>query len=309
MSERVDLLTPVCRLVQGDPFKPQTKDATGRPLVTLDGQPKVKYYIGVAIRKDDPDWPALWQQIQAVAVAAWPNREYEGPNFAWKYTDGDTKPDRDGFAGCHILNLSSSYAPTVFTKGGVEEVPAMQSQLLRRGYYIRVAFSVAGNKSTQTPGIYLNPNAVEIYGEGPEINVGPDGATLFGTPAATTPPGMGAAPAAPAPAAPAAPAAPPAPGAPPAAPAPAGPPAGLQPAPGFVPATPGPQAPGAPAAPPAPTAPAPTQAPPPPAAPAPPAPAAGPQLTPTAVASGYTVESLQAAGYSIEQMRQAGYIV
>ena len=51
MADAINFLTPVGRLVQGDPFTANTKDQMGNPLVhrtgVQAGQPRVNYYIGI----------------------------------------------------------------------------------------------------------------------------------------------------------------------------------------------------------------------------------------------------------------------
>jgi len=243
MSERIDFLTPVGRLVMGDCFTPQTKDAEGNPLVYKRGpnagQPRVDYYMGLAIRKDDPGWPELYAKIHGMARQSFPNLfDASGtclaPDFSMKYVDGDsTTPnkkgnrpcDKEGFPGHHILNFSGGFAPKCYTAGGASILTDPTS--IKRGYFIRISGSTASNESPNQPGIYLNHSMVELIGYGEEIVTGPDGAAVFGGhPVANVPAGMSQTPPAPttAPAHPGAGvAAPPAPGAgvaaPPAAPA------------------------------------------------------------------------------------------
>ena len=105
-TERIDLLTPVGRLVQGSPFEPQTTDAEGRPLVIKTGpntgQPRVDYFMAIAIPKTDPGWPELWAKIQATAKRDFPSLfDAAGacinPAFAFKVVDGDsTVPNQKG---------------------------------------------------------------------------------------------------------------------------------------------------------------------------------------------------------------------
>ncbi len=247
------ILTPVGRLVQGDCFEGQTKDAEGNPLVVKNGpnagQPRVDYFIAIAIPKTDASYNELWAKIHGEKRAAFPSLfDASGncinPKFAFKVTDGDSqvpntkgvKPcDRVGFPGHWVLNFSGGYAPKCYTAGGAERIvdPAM----IKRGYYVRISGTVKGNGSQQQPGIFLNHSMVELVGYGEEIVTGPDANAVFGgTPVAALPAGASATPLAPA-AAPAMPGAAPTPAAP--APAPAAPaPAPAAPAPGQAPAAP-----------------------------------------------------------------------
>ena len=266
------LLTPVCRLVMGDPFEPETTDADGKPLVVKSGAnigaPRVSYFIAVAIPKTDPTFGALWETVRAIGAAAFP-REHTLPSFAWKITDGDDQTpnkkgkrpcDREGFPGHWVLHMSSGLAPSVWTLGGAERI--VDPSRVKVGDYVRVNFSAAGNKSSQNPGIFLNPSMIELVGYGEAIVSGPQASAIFGAAPAALPPGASSTPVASAP-----PIAPPAPapvapatgprGYTPAATAPAVPAAGVQPAhdflhraPGMIPGTPAPAAPApAPAAP------------------------------------------------------------
>lgn len=218
MTTKVSLLTPVGRLVQGSPFEANTTDAAGKPLRDLQGNPKVNYFLALAIAKNDPGWPAFKQQLDAVAAQAFPNH-YQLPTFSNKITDGDStevdqngnRPcDKEGFPGHWIVRFSSGFAPEVYTKGGAAIITNPKE--IKRGDYVRVYCSTSGNGNAQKPGIYINLNMVEQIGYGEEITSGPSGASVFGgAPAAHVPQGMSATPVAPstpmaAPGAPAAPA-------------------------------------------------------------------------------------------------------
>lgn len=259
------ILTPVGRLVQGDCFEPQTTDAEGKPLLIKNGpnagQPRVEYFMAIAVPKTDAGYNEVWAAIHGVARAAFPSLfdaagNCINPKFAFKVTDGDsqvpntkgTKPcDREGFPGNWIMNFSGGFAPKCYTAGGAELIT--DPNMLKRGYFIRIYGSVKGNGSMQQPGIFLNHSMVELVGYGEEIHSGPDGGSVFGgAPATNLPAGASATPlassapiaqAAPAPAAAPMPGAAPAPAA--AAPAPqaaapaaAPAPSNVQPAPDFL---------------------------------------------------------------------------
>ena len=275
MSERVDILTPVGRLVQGHPFEANSTNMEGQPLTDKAGKPRVEYFFAIAIPKTDPEFPALWQKVQEVAQKGFPGGETQRPTFSWKYTDGDTLLDKEGFAGHHVLKLKSSFAPRVSTKGGAAQI--VDATQIKRGDYVRVYISVAPNGSTVQPGVYLNPSMVELVGYGEEISSGPAGDQIFGgAPVGALPAGASATPVAGAPIAQGAPptSAPPA-AAPPTTVQPAAaPPTTVQPAADFL----NPQAPAV-------------------------------QLTPKAAAEGQTHASLLALGWTEDVMRAQGYII
>ncbi len=327
MAQKVNITSPVGRIVMGSLYDPSTTDAEGKPLVVKTGpnagQPRVNYFFALAIPKGaEPHWAHTpWgQQIWNVGNQAFPNAA-QSPAFAWKIEDGDSqipnkkgrKPcDNEGWRGHWILKFSGGFAPKVYQQEGAGYVQVMQKDFCKPGYFVEVAFSVDGNGSQSQPGVYINHSMVCFRAYGPEISFGPDVASAgFGAaplPAgATMTPPAGAIPLPQAPAAaPAAYAPPPLPGVPQipgavAAPLPQG---------GFVP-TPSAPAPGAPA--PIPVTPNPgfVQVPPPaPAAPMapPPAPAA-PVRQMTAAANGVPYEAYIARGWTDALLVQNGLMM
>jgi len=294
-AENTNLTTPVGRLVMGSLYKPNTTDAEGRPLLVKNGpnagQPRSEYYFALAIPKgaeqawSHTEWGAV---IYNTGVRAFPQGQYQKPDFAWKIEDGDStipnqkgrkNVDREGHKGHWILKFSSGNAPKTFNADGTQAIT--EQGAVKTGYYVQVNCTVAGNESTQRPGLYLNHNMVALAGYGPEIVVGPD-PTAVGFGSAPLPAGASAVPVgAFAPAAPAAPAAPMAQAAPPA-----------------------PMAPPAPAAPPA--AVAAVAVPPSPAFLAPPPPPAAPARVMLPAANGASYEQLLTAGWTDAQMVQHG---
>lgn len=233
MSVSEKFLTPVGRLVQGDLFEPQTKDQQGNLRVIKTGpnagQPNPQYFIAVAFAKNDPAWPAFHAVLDRVARQSFPTlfpnpqAGCSHPQFAWKIVDGDGidtsgKPNsgKEGFAGHWVVRFATSYAPKCFHKGHYAPHELITDpKAIRRGYYVRVAGSVAGNGQAQKPGLYVNLDMVELSGYGDEISSGPDATSVFGASAPVLPAGASATPAGGAPAM----TPPPAPAAPPPAPA------------------------------------------------------------------------------------------
>ena len=245
MGELVTVITPVGRFVQGDAFAGSDKDHQGRPKTDKAGNPKMQWFVGLAIAKTDPGWAALWQTITEVAQRDFPAGEYGAPNFAWKVVDGDAQVNagKEGFPGHFILRCTSGFAPTVHDNTP-QALVLTDPNTVKRGYYVRLSLSIRGNgePANGKPGLYLNLGMVQFCGYGPEIRGGPDPVAVFAAPAAL-PPGASATPVATGPA----PAPAPTPGqqwvAPPAA-GPLGP--GQDPAHWQAPGAPSPQ-PGAPA--------------------------------------------------------------
>ena len=216
------LLSPVGRLVQGDPFKAQDKDQKGNLRVVKSGpnagQPNPQFFIAVAYSKTDPVTQAEWgpyrarlDQIAKVSFPLlFPDTPLPGqplhlgagggtvgcthPSFAWKIIDGDGYDDsgqpwskREGFAGHWVVRYSSGYAPKVYPVGRhspLDQITAEQSHLVRRGYYVRVSSGVESNGDVSKPGLYQNLNMLELVGQGPEIRGGVDASQAFGAPVA-----------------------------------------------------------------------------------------------------------------------------
>ena len=69
--------TPVMRMVQGSVDEAQTKDQQGNPRVIKSGpnagQPNPQYFLGGAVAKNDPAWPAFWELLCRQAFADFPN--------------------------------------------------------------------------------------------------------------------------------------------------------------------------------------------------------------------------------------------
>ncbi len=194
MTEKIFINTPAGRLVQGDCFRGSDKDQNGGTRTTKDGQPRVEWFIGLAIRKDDPNWPAFWSQVTQKAMMDFPQGETQLPAFAWKYVDGDA-PDqisKTGCPGCHVLRLSTGIQPTVVDRNFTQ---LTDPNTVKRGYYVQVNVGICGNgqPSNGKPGVYMNPEMIMLLGYGEEITSGPSPEQIFANPAAL-PPGASATP-------------------------------------------------------------------------------------------------------------------
>ena len=198
---KLTFMTPVGRIVQGSMFTPSTTDINGDPLKYKSGpnvgQPRVEYYFGLAISKQDPGLGALMQIFGQSAAAGWPGGENARPDFSWKIIDGDSLDSkkvpysaRVGHAGCVVLKFSGSFAPKCFASSGNNTWVEVSPETIKTGDYIRVAGSTEGNGNRANPGIYLNYDQVEHVGIGEAIITGPSAADTFGKAApAALPPG------------------------------------------------------------------------------------------------------------------------
>jgi hypothetical protein len=187
-------------MVQGSPFEAKDTDLYGKPLTDSKNQPRVEYYVGVAIEKNQflqEVWPHMVNAANATMAA-----HVSSPKFAWKIIDGDGVDDkgapysvREGFAGNYILKCCSGFAPKVVDQQG-NYLHAVDS--VKRGYYTRVGVTFTGNQNPQYPGIYVNLHFLQLCGYGPEISTGPDvTAMVKSAPSYALPPGASATPVAP----------------------------------------------------------------------------------------------------------------
>lgn len=208
-SQKIDFLSPVMRMVQGDPFEAQTKDMQGAVLTVKTGpnagQPTQRYFVAGAIPKNDPAFPAFYAMMVNAARTGFPtlfdaNGNCLARDFSWKLSDGDStqvsrpgeipNAKKEGFPGHWVIKFSSSFPPRVFYAGKYAPHEQIQDRnVLRRGHYIRVAGTMEANGNQQKPGLYMNLSMVEYVGVGQEIVSGPDAGAIFGGNAAQLPAG------------------------------------------------------------------------------------------------------------------------
>lgn len=209
-NERLEILFPIGRYVQGSLTEMQTTDADGKPLKVKNGpnagQDTERSFFALAIAKvaghthwAQTDWGLkMWN----AAAAAWPQGQSGSPSFAFKVEDGDSvipntkgkkNCDRQGFPGNWILNFGSGYPVKLVNADGTVVLPEAQAKQVKLGHYIQAFGSYVTNNSALKPGMYLNHAAVSYQGFGEEIHVGIDTKAVgFGTGA--KPAGMSAVP-------------------------------------------------------------------------------------------------------------------
>ena len=292
-------LSPIGRIVQGNPLvgNLQFDDRTKQPKMKSDNSGQQEnWYINVAFDKKDPDTLAMVGEIYAEAARSFPQLFPQGVNFqaanfgcvradfAVKLIDGDGLDNngqphakKDGFGGHWIVKIST-YAGAMRCVNGLQNNATITDpEQIHTGNYVRVALDFktngwAGDGSSK-PGLYMNPDLVQLVGYGQKIVGGPDANVVFATAAAYVPQGMATTPVGGV--------------AMPGLPAPLALPGAAGPLPTALPAV------GLPSI----TAPA--------------AVAAAPQytLSPEAVAAGHTKEALNAAGHTDESLLANGYLV
>lgn len=200
-------LTPVGRMVQGDPFEAQTKNMKGQPLVTKAGHPTQRYFCAVAFSKVDASFAELYASMVRVARAGFPHLfnaqgQCTHPRFSWKIMDGDGIDDngrqnstKPGFAGHWVVKFQTSFPPRCFHAGRYQPHEQIQDpKAIPCGYYVRIAGAMEPNGDTDKPGLYMNMSMVELVGGQPSdiIVSGPDASVVFGGAPAQLPAGVSA---------------------------------------------------------------------------------------------------------------------
>lgn len=201
-------VTPVARLIHGHPMKQNVRmdDVTKQPVIGKDGQPVKEVYIGIAVPKGaESDWKDTdWgKQIMMAALDAehgYDSATTRRPDFSFKVVDGDSDiPNKNGIApntdqykrGHWILNLTTRIPYPCFHVGKYSPLDAIQDvNAIKLGDYLRVNIVAKGNKPAKSPGVYLNPNLVELSRPGEAIireGSGPDAASVFGGTAPSAP--------------------------------------------------------------------------------------------------------------------------
>ena len=186
----LQMWTPVGRIVQGHPLEVQNTKMNGAPLTDKAGNPRVEYFVAVAVAKIDPAMVQIWQQFQTAAAAGFPGGEATWPTFAWKIIDGDLPQhaQKTGFPGHWVFRCSTGFEIKCYTNGGGSQI--VDQAQIKRGYYGRVYLSIRPNGDPVKPGLFVNPSVFELVGYGEEIASGPDGAALIASAgAAALPPG------------------------------------------------------------------------------------------------------------------------
>lgn len=171
------------RLVRGHPMKAfAKKDRAGQPKLNQAGLPQMETFVAVAIPKNgttDFKQTEFGQALYAAAVAAWPKGEHGSPSFAWKVVDGDSAvPDkkgtppniRPGYAGHWVVNAATQIGINCYHVGKYKPHEQIQQEgEIKTGDYCALAISFAGNKSTESPGMYVNPVHFALTRQGEAI--------------------------------------------------------------------------------------------------------------------------------------------
>jgi hypothetical protein len=204
-----EVKTGVGRIVWGNPLKARQKtDDNNKPVMKDDGTPVIQHGMGVAFPKAEFQRD-IWPAMAAEAATAFP--QGVPPLFSWKFVDGDTidakgKPyaEREGYRGCIVLAITSNtgFPPSVYKFNAQRNnYDPVGPEGLKTGDYVACALSFQVNvptNRTHKPGLYVNPQAIELVGYGTEIvSAGVDPMQAFGGRQYQLPPGASATPIAP----------------------------------------------------------------------------------------------------------------
>ncbi len=183
MAEPI-ILETIGRFVQGSLFEGSTKDHLGNERRDRQGNPKIQFYLGLAVPQGDA-FNALWAAITAKAALDFPGGEYNQPGFAWKIENGDQEKfaNREGLAGHWLIRMTSGYAIKCVDASNPPQ-PITDPNMAKRGCYLQVSIGVVGNGQPPVaqggkPGMYLNPRIAMLAGFGTEIVTGPNAAEVF----------------------------------------------------------------------------------------------------------------------------------
>lgn len=220
------LTSPIGRIVQGNPLVENIQyDDNNQPKINKEGHVVKNWYLNVAFEKANPETismiQAMYQQAATDFPALFPfgyqpqaRQDTQPPihaggcirsDFAYKIIDGDGydangKPhsNKEGFKGCFVVRVST-YAGQIRVVNGlranspISEV-GVGPDHIKTGDYVRVGLDFKGNgwagASTSKPGIYVNPDVVQLVGFGTLIQGGPDADQVFATQTAYVPAGM-----------------------------------------------------------------------------------------------------------------------
>lgn len=200
------------RLVQGHPLRKKAKlNKDNTPKLNKLGLPQAEAFIAVAVPKQaGQDWKqTTWgAALHSAAVAAWPRGEHGAPSFAWKVTDGDsTVPNkngvppntREGYPGHWVIACATQLDIGAYHIGHYKPHEQITSENdIKCGDYCAVVVDFDSNKSTESPGMYINPKHFVRTAPGEYIaslDSGPSAEECFadlvappGATGATTPP-------------------------------------------------------------------------------------------------------------------------
>lgn len=207
-EERINFVSPVGRLVQGDPstgFGSKVDWKTKEPFVDKAGNPVTKYFLAIAVPKStvgaafrdgkgnlilgNPG--EMIGMLREAGKKGFPNLFDPSGNclrddFSFKYIDGDSTKinednkrwcDYEGFPGNWIFKFSTQLSVTLYDMNNCKV--ELSNNPIKRGHFVRIWGNITpGSPTGKKPSVYLNLGAVMHVAYGAEI-VGFDTSEVF----------------------------------------------------------------------------------------------------------------------------------
>lgn len=215
--------TPIGRIVQGNGLvgNPKFVQGTTTPKLGKNGQQQVEWYVTVAFEKANPKTGEMIVALQTEAARLYPGlfpygyqptarADTQPPinaggcirnDFAFKIIDGDgydangkAQSLKEGFKGCWILKIST-YAGAMRVVNGLTANSAITEvgtgpNHIKTGDYVVCCLDIDTNgwkgDAQSKPGIYVNPDLLQLVGYGDQIISGPNADEMLKDVAAAT---------------------------------------------------------------------------------------------------------------------------
>jgi len=203
--------SPIGRIVQGNGLvgNPQFIQNTQTPKLGKNGEQQVNWYVTVAFDKANPKTGEMIAAIQSEAARLFPGlfpygyqpaarADTQPPinaggcirnDFAYKVIDGDgydangkAHALKEGWKGCWILKIST-YAGAMRVVNGLTANSAITEvgtgpNHIKTGDFVVCCLDISGNgwagDAQSKPGIYMNPDLLQLVGYGDAIISGPN---------------------------------------------------------------------------------------------------------------------------------------
>ncbi len=194
--------------VIGDLFKGDLAKQFGTQTPKLDkkGQQYQEYGFGLAVPKVEPEhhmyknYCDIWAALHNEAYKLFTNRVIP-PAFHMKFKDGDTGTNQDGspvnvktgYPGHIVLNCKTTLQIKFFKYDPATKMNVQINEGIKCGDWVTVQLSIKAHAGTNA-GLYLNPNACQLWYCDDEIINAPSGDQIFGTQQMAIPAGKSALP-------------------------------------------------------------------------------------------------------------------
>lgn len=215
--------SPIGRIVQGNGLvgNPQTNDNTNTPKLGKNGEQLVNWYVSVAFDKANPKTGEMIAAIYTESARLFPalfpygyqpaaRADTQPPinaggcirnDFAYKLVDGDgydangkAHALKEGWKGCWILKISTYAGAMRIVNGLSNNSPIGEVGVgpnhIKTGDFVVCCLDISSNgwkgDAQSKPGIYMNPDLLQLVGYGDAIISGPNPDELLKGAAAAT---------------------------------------------------------------------------------------------------------------------------